>query len=923
MSAAPPPTSSNTPSPSEELVGREREREALDRLMDAARDGYGSVLVVHGDPGIGKSALLDYAIAQAGSFRVARAVGVEGEMELPFAALQQLCTPDLEFRERLPIPQREALDVAFGLSAGNGPNPYLVALAILGLLSDAAEVEPLLCVIDDAQWLDRASAQVMTFVARRLMADRIALVFATREVGKSLARLPELHVASLGHRDARLLLESALTGPLDEDVLERLIAEAHGNPLALLELPRGRTPTQLAGGFGLPVALHSSEQIAESFTRRVTSLPADARLLILLAAADQTGDIGLVWRAAERLGIGEAAAQTVADEGLLTVGARVVFRHPLVRSAVYEAADVEARRQAHLALAQATDPEADPDRRAWHLAQAAAAPDDGIAEELEDSAERAHARGGFAASAAFLERSSLLTVEPLLRARRALAAAQAWQQAGAFDEAVRLLASAQAGPLDAMERAQADVLQARIVAANRGSDAPALLLAAAQRLESMEIGFARLVYLDALVAALFAGRLAGGVDARHVAAAARAAPRPQDPPRAEDLLLDGLAALIAEGSAAGTPILRQAIRAFGSADIGTDEGRRWLWLAGGTAGFIWDYESWDSLTRRQIRSARAGGALAELPLALSTRVGVHLFAGETQVAASLIAESDALAEVTDGRIVPVYGALSHAAHRGDENELARLLAANVQDFASRGEGMGVTLSHWVQAVMHNGKARYDEAYAAADKATENGRELFFSTFATVELIEAASRTGRATEGAAAMEVLRESTGASGTPWALGVEARSRALLAPDDAAEPLFREAIERLQPTRLRLDHARARLVYGEWLRRQRRRLEARAELRLAYELFTEFGMEAFAERARVELQATGEHARKRTVDTLDQLTPQAAQISRLAGQGQTNREIAAQLFISPSTVEYHLRKAFRKLDVTSRTQLANRLRS
>ena len=922
MSAAPPRTGSAASSPSELLVGRLREREALDRLLDAARDGYGNVLVVHGDPGIGKSALLEYAIAQAGSFRVARAVGVEGEMELPFAALQQLCTPELEFRERLPAPQREALDVAFGLSAGRAPNPYLVGLAILGLLSDAAETKPLLCVIDDAQWLDRASAQVMTFVARRLMADRIALVFATREIGKALARLPELHVAPLGHRDARMLLESALPGPLDDDVLERLIAEAHGNPLALVELPRGRTPTQLAGGFGLPEALHSSDQIVEGFTRRVAGLPDDARRLLLLAAADQTGDTALVSRAAQLLGIGEAAAQTTADEGLLTFGVRVVFRHPLVRSAVYGAADVEARRQVHLALAQTTDPVSDPDRRAWHQALAVAAPDETIARELEGSAERAHARGGFAASAAFLERSSLFTVDPSRRAGRALAAAHAWQQAGAFDEAIRLLTSAQAGPLDAIEQAQAEVLRARIVAANRGSDAPAQLLAAAQQLESLDIHFARQVYLDALAAALFAGRLAGGVDARHVAVAAGAAPRPPDPPRAEDVLLDGLSTLIVEGSATATPILRQAIRKFGRADVGSAEGRRWLWLAGRAAGSIWDYESWDSLTRRQISTARASGALAELPLALSTRVGVHLFAGETQVAASLIAESDALAEVTDGRIVPAYGALSHAAHRGDDNELTRLLAANVQDFAARGEGMGLTLSYWVQAVMHNGRARYDEAYNSAAKATENGRELFFSTFATVELIEAASRTGRTTEGAAAIEVLTESTSASGRPWALGVEARSRALLATDDAAEPLYLEAIERLQPTRLRLDLARARLVYGEWLRRQRRRLEARAELRLAYELFTEFGMEAFAERARVELEATGEHARKRTVDTLDQLTPQEAQISRLAGRGQTNREIAAQLFISPSTVEYHLRKVFRKLDVTSRAQLANRIR-
>jgi DNA-binding CsgD family transcriptional regulator len=672
----------------------------------------------------------------------------------------------------------------------------------------------------------------------------------------------------------------------------------------------------------VPAAAHSSEQLVESFTRRAARLPPDARLLLLVAAADQTGDPGLVWRAAERLGITEPAAKVVADEGLLTLGARAAFRHPLIRAAVYQAADSDRRREVHLALAEATDPATDPDRRAWHRAQAASTPDEGIAGALERSAERARARGGVAASAAFLERSSELTVDAARRARRTLAAAEATQQAGALDDALRLVAGAEAGPLDGIERAQAEVLRARIVAADRGRDAPALLLSAAQRLEPLDVQLARRVYLDALTAALFAGRFAGVPDSMHVAIAARAAPPPSGAPQPEDLLLDGLASLIADGSTAGTPILRRALRAFGRAEIGTDDGRRWLWLAGRTAGFIWDYETWDSLTRRQVRSARAVGALAELPLALSTSVGLHLFAGETQLAASLVAESDALADITATRIVPVYGALSLAAHQGREEALAALLPASRDDFADRGEGMGVTVANWVRAVLYNGQGRYDEAFAAGLTATEHPRELFFSTFATVELIEAASRTGRGGQVAAALDVLSESTQASGTPWALGVEARSRALLASDDVAEGLYREAIERLEPTRLQLDATRAHLVYGEWLRRQRRRLDARAELRLAYERFSDFGTEAFAERARVELQATGEHARRRTVETLNELTPQEAQIARLAGQGHTNREIAAQLFISPSTVEYHLRKAFRKVDVTSRVQLANRFR-
>jgi DNA-binding CsgD family transcriptional regulator len=549
-------------------------------------------------------------------------------------------------------------------------------------------------------------------------------------------------------------------------------------------------------------------------------------------------------------------------------------------------------------------------------------PDEELAAELERSAARAQARGGFAAAAAFLERSSALTLEPARRTGRALAAAQAKEQAGALDEALTLVASAEAGPLDEFQKAQVDVLRARIsFATDRGSEAPRLLLAAAKRLDPLDARVAREIYLDALNAALFAGRLAGPADARQVAAAARAAPPAAPPPRAADLLLDGLALLIADGPTVGTPVLRNALAAFHDDEIGSKAGPRWLWLAGRAAGFIWDYERWDSLTLNQVRAAREVGALAHLPLAFSTRVGVHIFAGEMRAAASLVEESDALAEATDGRIVPRYGALAVAAFRGRADEVSQLVRVSTQDFIARGEGMGLTVSQWVTAALYNGLGRYEDAFAAAEQAVEDPRELWFSHFALVELIEAARRSGRSDRAAEAVELLSESTRASGTPWAQGVEARSRALLTDGDAAETLYREAIHRLEPTRLRLDLARAHLLYGEWLRRERRRLDARSELRRAHDLFSDFGMEAFAERARVELRATGEHARKRSVETLDQLTPQEAQVARLAAEGSSNRAIAAQLFISASTVEYHLRKVFRKLDVTSRTQLARRL--
>jgi RNA polymerase sigma factor (sigma-70 family) len=906
--------------PGGQLFGREREREVLDRLLSGALTASGGVVVVNGEPGVGKTALLDYATEARPDFRVARTVGIESEVQLAFAALLQLCSPFLELIDRLPQPQQGALAVAFGLGAGPVPNPFLVGLAVLGLLAEAAEEQPLLCVVDDAQWLDSASARALAFAARRLLAERIAVIFATRELSEALAGFPELHVQPLGRRAARALLESVLPAPLDESVLERIVAETRGNPLALLELPRELTPAQLAGGFGLPAAVPLSASLEESYARRLARLDHDARRLLLVAAADPTGDPALVWRAAERLGIEEAAAQTVQAADLLALSPRVVFRHPLVRSAVYGAAGPNERRQVHRALADVTDPDVDPDRRAWHRAQAASVPDDDVAAELERSAVRARGRGGFAAAAAFLERSFALTLDPARRAGRALAAAEAQEQAGALDAALALIETAQAGPLDEFQRAQADVLRARIsFAADRGSEAPPLLLAAAQRLEPLNGRLAREIYLDALTAAIFAGGLGAGADARTVAATAVAAP-PPPAPRAADLLLHGLALLITDGHAAGTPVLREALVAFRSDGISPEEGLRWLWLAGRAAAYIWDYDSWDALTARQIRLSRESGALTVLPLTLSTRAGVELFGGNLATAAGLVQTADVVTAATDGRAVP-YAPLALAAFRGRGRDATRLIATSTKDFVARGEGMGVTLAGWASAMLHNGLARYDEALAAAEPAAQDPRELWFATWAMVELVEAAARSGHAARATGALEALSDSTRASCTPWALGVEARSRALLSGDDAAESLYREAIDHLEPTRLRVDVARTRLLYGEWLRRQRRRVDARSQLRTAHEQFTDFGMEAFAERARVELEATGEHARQRTVDTLDQLTPQEAQIARLASEGNTNREIATRLFISASTVEYHLRKAFRKLDVKSRTQLARRL--
>jgi DNA-binding CsgD family transcriptional regulator len=905
----------------ERLVGRQRERALLERLLDTARDGHGAVLVMHGEPGVGKTALLEYAVETGEDFRVVRAAGVEGEMELDYAALQQLCSPILEFSEGLAGPQREALGVAFGLSVGQAPSPFLVGLAVLGLLSEAAEQQPLLCVIDDAQWLDGASARALAFVARRLLAERVAVVFATRELGSGLARFPRLRVEPLGRRDARMLLESVLAARLDDSVLERIVAETGGNPLALLELPRGLTPAQLAGGFGLPAALPLSNGIEQSFKRRLARLPRDARRLLLLAAAEPVGDPALLWRAARQLAIPETAAHAVESAGLLTLDGAVAFRHPLVRSAVYGAAEPSERRQAHGALADATDPRVDPDRRAWHRAQAASVPDEEVATELERSAARAQARGGFGAAAAFLERAAMLTPDPVLRSRRALVAAQTKFRAGTLDDALALLSSTEAGALDELDRAQIDLLRAQIAfVSTHGRDAPKLLLRAARRLAPLSRTLACETYLEALSAAMFAGRLAApGASVLDVAVAVKAASRP---PVLEglELWLDGIATLFTDGYEVAAPILRRAHSGFDDGDMPAGEQVRWKWLATVLSVHLWDDVRWQAISEAHVEMARQTGALGELPLALSQRVYAHLFAGELSTAALLVDEIRAAAEAAGSNLTP-YGAVGLVALRGREAEAISLIDGSRKDAMRRGEGIGLSVLDWAQAVLFNSLGRYEQARAAALRVTERPSDLSTSNWGTVELIEATVRAGTPELAAEACSRLAEMAKAAGTDWAFGVAARSEALVAEDDRAEELYLEALDRLGRTRMAVDVARAHLLYGEWLRRQRRRLDAREQLRMAHELFTNFGMEAFAERARVELEATGEHARRRTVDTLGQLTPQEAQISRLVAQGNTNREIAALLFISPSTVEYHLRKAFRKLGVTSRTQLARRI--
>jgi DNA-binding CsgD family transcriptional regulator len=907
------------------LLGRASEREALDRLLENVRGGQSAVLVIRGEAGVGKTALLHHCARQAAGFRVARIAGVESEMELPFAGLHQLCAPMMGRLGALPEPQQAALGVALGLSSGAAPDRFLVALAALSLLAEVAAERPLLCFVDDAQWLDAASRQVLGFVARRLLAESVAIVFAVRDATdeRELVDLPELALGGLPEEDARALLATVIPGRLEERVRDRLIAETRGNPLALLELPRALAATQLPAGFGLEGAYPLPGRIEESFLLRLEALPDEARRLLLVAAAEPGDDPLLVWRAAEQLGVGPSAAAADETEGLLAIGERVMFRHPLVRSAVYRSAAVQERRAVHLALAEATDRDVDPDRRAWHLAAAAAGPDEEVALELERSASRAQARGGLAAAAAFLQRAVALTGDSARRADRALAAAEASLQAGVFEVSRRLLATAEAGPVDELQRARLDLLRAEAAySERRGSEAPALLLRAAKTLDPLDPKLARDTYLDAWSAALFAGRLASTGGLHDVSREAMARPRPAGPQRPSDLLLHGFSLTFTEGRSAAAPVLERAARSFAGDDVTVEEVLRWGWLATAAAVMVWDYDTCLAVATRGVGLARESGALAVLAVSVNVLAQAVALAGESGSAASLIAEADGVTEAT-GTLVAPYGALVLAGLQGREAEAATLIDATIHDATAGGQGTAVQYARWARAVLLNGLGRYQEALAVAQEASDDTPELFVSAWALSELIEAAARSEDTPRARGALDRLAEATSAAETDWGLGIAARSRALLSEGETAERLYQEAIERLGRTRLRPELARAHLLYGEWLRREGRRVDAREQLRIAHEMLAGMGMDAFAERARRELQATGEKLRKRTVETRDELTPQERQIAGLARDGLSNPEIGARLFLSPRTVEWHLKKVFTKLRISSRMGLHDALSS
>ncbi|RZS60201.1 regulatory LuxR family protein [Xylanimonas ulmi] len=904
------------------LFGRRSEQSSLLGLLAVARRGSSAALVVRGEPGMGKSALLDVAAAAADGFRTLRVTGAQSEMELPYSALHQFCAPMLDAYGALPEPQRAALHVALGRATGPAPDQLVVGLAVLNLLAASAADAPILCLVDDAQWVDAASAQAIVFATRRLVAEPVAVLATTRAVvdRSAFRSLPSVTLGGLGRTDAAALLEASVHGRLDPQVSDRVLSEAGGNPLAITTFGRSATLTDTAGGFGLPSAVQITDRIEASFREEMAELAPPAQQLLVLAAADPTGDPALLWRAVGKAGLEIGVDQLEAAASLLSVDTWVRFRHPLVRSAAYRSATPRQRVQAHLALAAATDPRTDPDRRAWHAARGTVRPDERVALELETSAERARARGGVAASAAFLEQSALLTPDPERRSSRLLASAQRRFEAGGTNAALDLLARAEGGPLQPLQTARVERLRAQIAfVTHRGPGTTAQILDAARRLEPLDRSLARETYLEALASATVAGRLADPVGLRDVALAARDAPPPDGPTRAPDLLMDGLALTVTGGHAAGATAVRRALEAFGADDLDPRDGLRWLWFASHVALAVWDDAAWDELSRKHVALARDAGALAILPIALNTRVGVAAGTGEFAEAVRALDEVAALSEVTDAPISR-YVSLAVLALQGADEAASAVEVARTEAAAS-GEGIGLTVAAWAGAVTGNALGRYGEAAGEAMVACANPEELWSSGFGAVELIEAAARSGQGERARVAMRRVEEATANAGTRFAAGMAARCRALVTPGPDAENWYRTAVEELSGTRVRVELARAHLLYGEWLRRARRRSAARRELTAAHGMFTSMGMRAFGRRAAQELVACGLPTPASVGPTSLGLTPQEARVARLARERLTNPEIGARLYISPRTVEYHLGNVFAKLGISSRHELARAL--
>jgi DNA-binding CsgD family transcriptional regulator len=869
--------------------------------------------------------LLDWAAETAGDMRVARAAGVESEMDLGFAGLHQLLVPLLDGLDRLPAPQRAALQSAFGLTTGPSPDRFLVGLATLTLLTEVATSRPVLCLVDNAQWLDQASAEVLGFVARRLLADRVGMLFAVQdgeERAVVLQGLPELMVGGLEERAAHELLAMVACGPVDPRVSERIVAETAGNPLGLVEFGAELTAGERSCAVPLTGQLRIGGRLEELYLSRVRALPADARTLLLVLAADQLGDAAKVWQAAGRLGVGPEALELPAVERLVTGTPSLRFRHPLMRSIVYHGAPSVARWRVHEALAAVSDPVRDPDRRAWHLAQATSGADEDVARELERSAGRARARGGWAGSAVFLERSAELTADRGRKAGRLVAAAEARLMTGETSAARALLDCATPDLLDPVVRARARRLEGEILfAAGESAAATSVLLEAARMVTPYDAQLARDTLLESFAAQLSNWQAAGGAE---VVQAIRSAPGiAQSHASTADLLLDGFGAVAERRFAAAARLLRQAVDAVtGGEPLPGDAPQRFLALRL-AATELHDDSAWRELAGQWVARARNQGALAATVIGLGFQASSRLVEGRFAAAEAAIAEARTLAEAMGNRAYVAGLAeveVEVLAWRGDQAG-TRLLASGLLGVkADQGRERGKHRVHKAVAALELGLGNYPAALRHALAAAADQPVLSYPSGPDV-LIEAAIRCGDRAAASAALDAVAPWWQACGTPWSLGLLARGQALLADDMHAEDGHRLSIEHLRQCQVTPQLARSHLLYGEWLRHRRRRRGAREQLRAACELFGALGMGTFAQRARAELRAVGEHAAVPRTGTPDTLTPQEAQIARLVAGGATNQEIAAQLFISASTVDYHLRKVFRKLGVTRRAQLPNAL--
>jgi DNA-binding CsgD family transcriptional regulator len=905
------------------LLDREHERKVLDDLVTAVQEGLGRTVVLYGEAGMGKTRLLEHMVASAPNLRSVSIAGVEAERDLGFAGLHRLLRPFLGRRSRLPKPQRDALGSAFGLQLETPADRFLVGLACLTLLADIAAEEGLVCVIDDAQWMDEESLGVLAFVARRLSADRIALVFGLRDreaPSGSLAGLPAIPIGGLPDHAALELLSTRVGADIDTELAQRIVVETSGCPLALLELASELSDEQLRGGRTVSEPLPIGKRLEDHFLRQVEALDDAAQTFLLVAAAETSGDASLVRRVAADMGSDGLAEDAAVASGLLDTARGIKFRHPLVRSAIYGGAPLDLRRSVHNALAANIDPGVDPDRRAQHLAGAARGPDEALANELEEAAHRAGQRGGYSAESSFLLQAAQLTPDPQRQSARLLRAAVAALNAGLPHRGEALLEQARPGLTDPLLAAEAMRLDGRLrVPLAQPPTAPGLLLAAARAFVPLDRSRARETLLEAVDAALVSQHFTVGTSLTEIAQVALATPAEGSSPQTvAGLLLDGAASLWGSSYGAAAPVLRQALGTLESDSVRPEDITSFFMLPTIVANELWDDEAYGRWVRRVEHIARDEGALLALQVSLLSLAKHATRAGRF---AEAEAHYDDAVEITRamGGFTDFYEWLKCDlyAWRGQEAETLQTAAILTGASNAIGSAVPVELAQVALATLALSSGRYADALEAVNPILDANAPRWACQVFSLG-VEAGIRAEDHAVADHCLAQLEERAPAAGTPWGLGQLARARALAQEADNAEEFFVEAVSYFEKTSVATDLAHTHLLYGEWLRRENRRQDARSELKVAYDKFSAMGAEGFARRAQIELEATGEKVRRRSVETQSDLTAQEAQVARLAATGATNPEIAARLFISANTVDYHLRKVFRKLGITSRRQLS-----